>query len=298
MQEQTVSVAADVQNILGEGPLWCPEQQVLWWIDIKSSQLFQLKPGTAQHGDQVKQWDLPERAGSLGLNEEGRLVVAFESGFALYTPETQAIEWLAKIEPDLAHTRMNDGRCDHFGRFLAGSMVEGERPEGQAKGGLYSIDADINILQLEQGVDISNSLCWSPDNSIMYYCDTPKRCIWAYDYDGKQGTVSNRRVFVETEEGCFPDGSVVDSEGYLWNAQWGASKLVRYSPEGKVDRELMLPISQPTCPAFGGEDLRTLYITSASEDLSDEALAKEPKAGALFKVNVEVPGLAEGRFKT
>lgn len=284
-----IEIAAATQNTLGECPLWHQQEQALWWTDIQSCKLYRLNHGQLQH------WTTPERLCSFGFSQrDGELVAAFASGFALYRPETGAVQWLAKTDSDFDHIRLNDGRCDRFGRFFAGGMVEAK---GSQEAKLYKLDCDGSVHSLAEGIQISNSLCWSPDNNTLYFADSPKQTIWAYDYDGNHGSISNQRVFARTTGDCFPDGATVDSEGFIWNAQWGGSQVVRYAPDGSIAKTIKLPVSQPSCVSFGGANLDQLYVTTARENLSAQQLDLQPLAGSLLRINTEVTGLAEGIFK-
>jgi sugar lactone lactonase YvrE len=164
-------------------------------------------------------------------------------------------------------------------------------------GALYRLDPDLSCRRMESGIGISNSLAWSPDDRIFYFADTLRRTIFAYDFDAETGAISNRRVFTDCiDQPGAPDGSTIDAEGYLWNAQWDGWRLVRYAPDGRIDRVVGLPVQKPTSCMFGGPDLATLYVTSAVWDLTGEALAKQPNAGGVFALDVGVRGLPESRF--
>jgi L-arabinonolactonase len=174
-------------------------------------------------------------------------------------------------------------------------MDEG-RPQ-RAVSAVYSLDTAGKVQRLIKEVACANSTCWSPDGTILYFTDMPTRRIDALDYDVATGAASNRRMFVDlAREPGFADGSAVDADGYLWNAQWGGGKLVRYSPQGAVDREIELPVTNPTCLTFGGPDLDILFITSAWFGLDEEARAGQPAAGGLFAMKPGVHGRLENRF--
>ena len=234
-----------VENELGEGVIWDAAGAAVWWTDIEGSILYRYCP----QNQQLDEWTLPERLGSFALvANSDQLICGFASGFAYYSPFTGAIQWLSKIEQNNRGTRLNDGRADRQGRFWAGSMVESGE---QGAGALYCLDHQLQLSRQVSGLSISNGLCWSPDSSVMYHTDTPSRRIHRYDFDAASGAISNQTVLLRTERGCFPDGSTVDAGGYIWSAQWAASRVVRYSPEGEIDFILPLPVSQPTCAASG-----------------------------------------------
>ncbi len=278
-------------NVLGEGIVWDAVRRVAWWTDIQSRALFQLDPASGR----LKDWELPERLACMAnVQDSTKLIAAFESGFAFFEPANGSVEWLAMInrEPGV---RLNDGRADRQGRFWAGSMLEGDGGSA-ARGTLYCLSGDLSLRETLAGLRISNSLCWSPDAQVMYHADTPNGRIDSYAFDTASGTPSGRTTFAHTAPNHGPDGSTVDADGYVWNAQWGGSKVVRYTPTGTVDFELPLPVSQPTCVAFGGRDLDLLFVTSAAEGLSTAAREREPRAGNLFVFQTDVRGLREASF--
>lgn len=291
MTKATFTESLQVSHTLGENILWCSKTGCIWWIDIQEKKLQRYHLQTKK----LNSWNTPERIGSFGFTkDESLFIIAFESGFATYSPNENKVDWLAKPEAHLSGNRLNDGRVDRQGRFWSGAMVETENAEG-ILAGLYRLDRG-NAQQMETNIKISNGLCWSLDSKTMYFADSPKRTLYAYDFDAQSGNISNKRIFAETPEGISPDGSIIDADGYLWNAQWGGSQVVRYTPNGEINFTLKLPVSQPTCLAFGGEDLSTLFITSARKWLSDEALAKEPEAGNVLIYETNFTGVAEGEY--
>lgn len=276
-------------NTLGEGVIWDANQQLLWWIDIQAKILycyeFSLK--------KLEQWSTPERLCSLGLYRSApySLLVAFESGFAIYSPYIGEIEWL--YQPELpAGVRFNDGRCDRQGRFWAGTMGEGSKAL-KKPGMLYCLqEKERAVIRLEM-IGISNSLCWSPDGRILYFADSLEHRIDMFDVEPDTGLLKNRRCFVQLPAHIYPDGSTIDAEGYLWNAQWGASRVVRYAPDGREDRIINLPVTQPSCVALAGPELNILCVTTAREGLTQAQLRKEPLAGSLLMIETDCKGLPE-----
>jgi L-arabinonolactonase len=279
-----------VKNTLGEGIIWDAASACVWWTDIDGSKLYRYQ----SEDKQLDHWTTPERLGSFALVSDSEfLICGFASGFAYFNPHSGELQWLEKIEQNNPGTRLNDGRADRQGRFWAGSMVEsGDR----GAGALYCLDQQLQVASKVSGLTISNGLCWSPDSTVMYHTDTPSRRINAYDFDAATGAIANQRCLVRTEKGCFPDGSSVDAEGYIWNAQWGASQVVRYSPEGEVDFVLPLPVSQPTCVAFGGPRLDRLFVTSATQGFDEQTLSAEPEAGNVLVFQTNISGIADARF--
>jgi L-arabinonolactonase len=280
----------ECKNKLGEVPVWDVAERALYWVDIEGCLLQRYEPGSGA----TCSWRLPERVCALALRQKDGLVLALASGFAFFDPATGALKRLAAPEAHLPHNRMNDGKCDRRGRFWAGTMDD---RLSSPTGALYRLDPDLTCRRMESGIGISNSLAWSPDDSVFYFADTLRRTIFAYDFDAESGAISNRRVFTDcSDQPGAPDGSTIDAEGYLWNAQWDGWRLVRYAPDGRIDRVFDLPVQKPTSCMFGGPDLTTLYVTSAIWDLTGEALAKQPNAGGVFALDVGVRGLPESRF--
>ncbi len=281
-----------VGNALGEGVVWCERQQALYWTDIHARRLWRYLPsdGSTRH------WVMPERLASFALCEaNGWLLLGLASQLAFFHLDSAQLHPIANVEEGLP-TRLNDGACDRQGRFVFGTLHE--PPEGEAQraiGGFYRLDAALRLERLPlDNVAISNSIAFSPSGDTMYYCDSSARRILCCDYGD---TPSRTRTFVDLADiSGEPDGSAVDAQGGLWNAQWGMGRVVRYQPDGRADAVIEIPTRQPTRVAFGGAGLDRLYITSACIGLDAQALANEPLAGALFEAAVPFRGLAEPRF--
>ena len=278
-----------VANVLGEGVLWDGRTQSVWWTDIEQCRLYRY----VWPGGPLKTYVTPERLGSFGfVSGSSRLVAAFETGFALFDPETGALDWLwRKVRPG---QRLNDGRVDCQGRFWAGSLAERREEKGKAE--LYCLDGKGQVTTHARGLTISNGICWSPDSSRFYLADSPAKLIWRYGFDPAAGTISDRQVFA-ADAGGIPDGSAVDAGGCLWNASWDTGCVIRYAPDGRLDRRIALPAGRPTCVAFGGPELNLLFVTSARFELDPEALQRQPEAGHLFVFLLDVAGLPEHRYR-
>ena len=283
-----VEVAVRGADRLGECPLWDERQGMLWWVDSRWPAVKRLDPATGA----VMMLVLPEIVGSIALREAGGMLAATKRGLHFLDPASGALAPVVDPETALPGNRFNDGRCDRAGRFWAGTMSDVNRTP---VGSLYRFDADLRATKLRNAIVVPNSLAFSPDGRTMYFADTWRNTIWCYDYDPDSGAATRERVFVDAGKGR-PDGSCVDAEGCLWNADYGASRLVRYTPAGKVDRTVDLPVTIPTCCCFGGEDLGTLYVTTATQRLTPEALAQQPLAGSLLALRPGVKGLPESRF--
>jgi len=280
----------EVGNQLGEGVQWHIQSQLLWWTDIQNACLFSY----CLSSKNLCKYDMPERVGCFGFIEDSeQLIIAFESGIALFDIKTDGLQWLSRPELSIKGNRFNDGRIDRQGRFLAGTMNERESAP-TAK--LYCYGSHNQCTELLSNITVSNGLCWSPDGNTMYHADSPKREIHQYDFDIKTAQLSNKKLFAITEEG-FPDGSCIDSEGYLWNAQWAGSKVVRYQPNGEIDYILKTDVSQPSCVAIGGPNMDLLFVTSAKQGLNKTQLKQDDKAGHVFVYQLHsIKGLAENQF--
>lgn len=286
------SVVLDCRISLGESCLWDERTQMLHWVNIFEGEIWSWSPFASEEPAVTK---LEERIGAIALREGDGLALALESGFALLDKNQLRLHRLAKIETELEATRLNDGRVDRQGRFVAGGVHEAtpQRPVSR----VYALEANGDVKTLIDSVSCANSICWSPAGDVMYFTDMPTAKIEAFDYDTRTGCVSNRRTFVDLEkEPGLADGSIVDAEGCLWNAQWGGGKLVRYSPEGSVLGEMELPVDNPTCLTFGGPDLDILFITTAWFGLDAQRRELQRHAGSLFAFRPGVRGLRESRF--
>jgi len=284
-----VKLIVDARNKLGEVPLWDVREQALYWVDIEGKLLQRYRPGTQA----VDRWHMPERIGSFALREQGGLIAAFASGIAFYDLDTGAIEWIARPDPNPGN-RFNEGKCDRKGRFWAGTMDDSLKERSAA---LFRVDPDLSVHKVLDGIGISNCFVWSLDDQFFYFADTLDRRIYRLAYDHRSGALSDRRLFVDTNaENVAPDGGTIDEEGFLWNAHWDGWRIVRYAPDGRVDRVVALPVQKPTSCMFGGADLATLYVTSAIWDLTPRQLLDQPSAGGLFAVDVGVRGVPEPRF--
>jgi L-arabinonolactonase len=288
-----IEVLVDVKTTLGEGPLWDVDQQRLYWIDSFDGRVFR---ATAD-GRELRAWDVPQKIGSMAIRKDGDgAVVSLQRGFHLLDFKTGDVTLVYDPEPDLPSNRLNDGKVDKRGRFIAGSMDTGEEA---ASGGLYSLSTDLKVTKLESDIICSNGPCWSPDSRFFYFQDTWSGEIWAYDYDLETGAVSNRRTFakVDTSKGGAADGSTVDAEGYLWTALVYDGRLVRHAPDGSVDRIIDMPVKKITSVMFGGPNLDILFVTSMARQPLPRFPGDGVLRGSLFAIHdLGIRGLPESRF--
>lgn len=274
------------RDILGECPLWDEREQALFWVDIRRPALRRLDPATGE----VETRPMPGLVGSIALAGPGRKLVALAEKVSLYDWQADRLETVAEVPARVPGHRFNDGRCDRQGRFWVGTMHNVTRaPEGV----LYRLDRNGQLVAVLDRIGIPNSLAWSPDGRSMYFADSLRHAIFRHDFDPATGGMGEARPFVTTVPPGFPDGSAVDGEGCLWNAEFNAGRVVRYAPDGSVDRVIRVPTARPTSCCFGGPQLRTLFITSTSQALSEAELAADPLAGALFAIDAGVSGIPE-----
>lgn len=283
---------------LGESPFWHPGEGALYWVDIPGRALHRWAPAAGGAASRHRRWDLPSEPGSVAPLPGGRLLVAMRDGLFRFDPGQGTRERLAAPPYDPALERFNDGRADPQGRFWVGTLYEPRQPPRAA---LYRWDG-ARLERVAGGVTVSNGLAFAPDGRTLYWADTTAHRIDALDFDGQDGSLSNRRPFAQfrTREQCEaagrpyggrPDGAAVDAEGFYWVAMYEGGRLLRLAHDGSVLQELPLPLRCPTMPCFGGADLRTLYVTSARAKRPAEELAALPLSGCVLATRVAVPGL-------
>ena len=282
--------ALDVKASLGECPVWSVAEQVLYWVDINAPALNRFDPASGRN----TVMPMPESIGCFAMRRAGGFVVALRSGFWLARADGTLTRKVADAPYDPSHHRFNDGRCDPQGRFVAGYMNERRDANTAA---LMRLDADFAQTGVLDGMTISNGLAFSPDGRTMYHADTPTQVVHAYDYDAASGVPAHPRVFARfTDEGDRPDGGAVDRDGCYWGALYRGGKVLRIAPDGRVLARFAVPAMCPTMCAFGGPDLKTLYVTSARQMREPEELARLPQSGGIFAMAVDVPGLPEPAF--
>lgn len=290
-------------NHLGEGPVWDVDEGCLYWVDgtgrrVGKPSIWRLDPrsGRTQH------WSLDRDVGALALRRTGGMVLALDDGFYFFDPAQGRLELIQLVDAEQPRTRLNDGKCDRRGRFFAGGMDDKEELKIC---GLWRLDPDLTVTQVDGGIICSNGPCWSPDDRTFYFADTFQGEMWAYDYDLASGTPSNRRLFASfAGDSGVADGSTVDEEGCVWNAQLISGDLVRYAPDGGVERRIGMPVRNITSVMFGGDRLDELYVTSmarvkhpAVHDRFAHEVRPQYLAGSLFRVTgLGIRGLPEPRF--
>lgn len=291
-----VDCILDARADIGEGPVWCPRDQVLWWIDIEVGALHRFNPAS---GADVR-WLLPSMLGCVGLHADGGVVCALQDGFFRFDPEMAShLELIAAISPRSVATRFNDGVVSPGGRFLCATMrvrPPFDTPDQQ----LVALGRGGALSQVADGLRVGNGLAFSPDNDVLYLSDSHPNanCIWAFEWDEAEGRASGRRRFLDFDGlPGHPDGAAVDADGCYWTACAYGWRVVRITPAGEVDRIVPVPVEKPTKVAFGGARLDTIYLTSIGRNLSPGSAARQPNAGGLFAFHPGVVGLPAARFR-
>jgi xylono-1,5-lactonase len=276
---------------LGEGPLWSVRESALYWVDILGHRLHRYSIGEGQ-----RTWQFDEEVSAIAERAEvPGLVMTRRHGFAYFNPATEEMVPLTQAEPDMPANRFNDGKCDRVGRFWAGTMDFACK---EPTGALYRLDPDLRCTRMDWDYIVTNGPAWSADYKTMYHNDSVHGRVYAFDFDLERGELSNKRLFMQfSQEEGSPDGMTTDAEGGLWIAHWGASKVTRHAPDGKVTHTIMLPCSQITSCAFGGPTLSTLFITTAADGLSPQQLEREPLAGGLFALDLDIAGVPANQFR-
>ena len=287
---RTITATADQcalkwDAVVGESPLWHVGQRRLYWVDIQRKRVHRFDPATGRN----ETFATPDLVTCLAFRRRGGLVLTLRKNIAYFDPDTGRLDLGQTVEADLPDNRFNDGRVDPQGRFWAGTM--GDQDWDQPVGHLYRLLSDHRVEQVRGHVICSNGTGWSPDGLTMYYTESFRFTVWAYDFDPATGDVSNKRPFATLPKGdVFPDGLCVDAEGGVWSNHVGVGKVVRYDPQGQVEREVLLPVPRAVGSTFGGDDLRTLYVTTARETMTPEQLLAAPLSGSLFAVDAGVRG--------
>lgn len=265
--------------------MWHAQEQALYWVDIVGCRLHRLEYGTQQH----QEWKMPGKIGCVAPRESGGLIAGIDDEICFIDLPSGKVSPQVMIPDQL---RLNDGKCDVQGRFWIGTVAR-DTPQAH----LYRFDPDGRLHTMQDQVFISNGMAWSLDNQNFYYTDSVVQKIYVYHYDSVTGTIDRRRTLIEVDDTCgFPDGMTIDSEGFLWSACWDGGKIIRYTPQGMIDREIKMPVQRPTSCAFGGPNLDILYVTTCSRDENEASALPEP-AGSLYALDVGVKGLETPMFR-
>jgi len=290
-----VELLYESKNILGEGITYCSITNNLYWLDINNkSKLFKLNLSS----NKKEVFELPEIVTATSIKSDNELILASNNGLNLFDFSNKKFQRVLNIEDQLISTRSNDGGSDAFGRFWLGTMQNNFDKDGNDVpikdniGKLYKVDIDKTISIVEEGLAIPNTFVWSPDNSIFYFTDTLSGSIFNYDFNLEQGELTNKKKFASYDRG-LPDGSTIDTDGCLWNCRWGGSCIVRFTPNGKVDNVIEMPVQNITNCIFGGKDMKTLFITTASNIGKNQ----NDLDGNLFAISLNYQGIEDNKSK-
>jgi L-arabinonolactonase len=295
-----IRLLVDCKTNLGEGPLWDVAEQRLYWVDSTAGEIFRCR----EDGSELQRFYLPIFIGSLALRESGGAVLAMADGFNFFDFDTQRITPIYNPFADRPEYRFNDGKVDRKGRFFAGAMgldfdpLDVSKPMAPARNGsLFRLDPDLSVHELETGLICSNGPCWSPDDRTFYFGDSEHKTIWSYSYDIETGRIADRRLFASDQGFARTvDGATVDAEGFLWMAKVLGGQIIRYAPDGSIDRVIDFPLRNPTSVNFGGSNLDILYVTCMGRPMRGIP-PTHPNAGGVFAIHgLGVQGLPEPRF--
>jgi len=285
-----IEIIGNIKNTLGEGPHWSPDHNALFWVDIVQGKLFRFCPWSKE----IKCWEIGTKTAVVVATSDQRLLLACQNFLLLFDPKTGERECLLDFETKMPDNRPNDGKVDPAGRFWFGTTDDLEK---NISGTVYRLDHKGNFTAILHDIGNPNTFVWSPDKSKFYTADSVRQIMWVFDYDNESGDISNRREFFSLAgTDIIPDGSTVDEHGFLWNAQWNGWRIVRYAPDGSIDRIIRMPVACPSSCCFGGGDMNVLYVTSARKDQTEQQLQQQAQAGALFAIDVGVKGLAPVTF--
>ncbi len=292
IKKNEVTCVLQTDAIVGESPVWCSQEQILYWVDIIGHKVHYFNPRTSKNTT----LEIDQPVTGVARRKQGGLIAALRDGFAFIDLEKGNYTPIVDPESHLPDNRFNDAKCDRQGRLWGGTM--GAKAWDKPVGSLYRLDTNFTVHMMETETICSNGMGWSPDGTVMYFTESFRHTVFAYDFDQETGNISNRRPFavLDPELVGFPDGLTVDAQGYVWVAICGASKVVRYNLQGEIDFTLNMPIPRPTSCIFGGADYDILYITSAQETLTPEDLEKYPLSGSLFAFEPGVKGIPETPF--
>jgi len=277
-------------SLLGESPVWDSLHECLYWVDSVACKIHCYDT----RAERFQEWTLPSMVGSVGLSQGRRLVAGLQDGIYEFDLETSELRTLFRFaEPDKL-VRFNDGKVDRQGRFLCGTMGVNADPRGE----LYRVSASGKTEILANGLRITNAICFSPDGGTFYFADSLDRAVRAYSYSPEERGLEAPRIHVDTKPyNSGPDAATVDSEGYIWVALVQVGKIGRYDPDGQLDRIIDAPTDMPSCLAFGGPDMSTLYVTSIKDSGTGRAVSRHPAGGHVFAIEgLGVTGIPETRF--
>lgn len=276
---------------LGEGPIWDEIKQKLWWVDILSCRLNCYDPVTKEN----RSFDVGEQIGAAALRNKGGLILALKSGFAFFDVESESITPIENDFENAENTRFNDGKCDPMGRFWVGTL-DYNLEEGS--GNLFWLNSDLKVDQKLDQLTIPNGMAWNSSADTFYFIDTIARKLYSFRYEKETGEISDQSVIYKFEEDLgYPDGMTIDTHDKLWIALYAGRKVIQINPKnGQIEFEVRLQVPKPTSCTFGGEDFKTLFITTCREHMDESEIEKAPLSGSLFSVDLPFNGCPVDRF--
>ena len=277
---------------LAESPLWVPEEKLLYWVDINGPTLNCLNPNNGTYNF----WPCHTQISCVARSKNGELIAGLRDGIYSFSPKNGKFTKILDPEPNKPENRLNDGKVDRTGRLLVGSMEDGN-PDNPS-GSLYQLSSNNELSVLLDQIRIPNSIAWSPEGDVMYFSDTRAEIIWSFNYNSETGEISDRNTFVDFSKlQGRPDGATTDTEGYLWCAEYGGGKIIRFDPKGRIVSAITVPATNVTSCTFGGPNFSTIYITTASQRLTPEQRLSQPLAGSVFSCDLDITGIPEPIFK-
>lgn len=279
------------ETTLGEAPVWCATEKVIYWVDIDGKTILRIDPRSGERQVFPQNYEY----GCIVKRADGGFIAGTNAGLVYLDADLKVPEVFAVPEPELPNNRFNDGKCDRRGRFWVGST---DVNETDPSGALYHVNGSGDVTRMLSDLTVANGLGWSPDDKTMYFTDSGHGQIYAFDFDVDTGGLDNRRTFarVNPADGV-PDGLCVDAEGFVWSAHWGGGRLTRYDPDGRIERVISMPTPQVTSVAFGGDNLDQMFVTTARLGLTAAQLQESPLSGGLFMVDAGVAGLPEVPYR-
>lgn len=278
-----INLIENSESILAEGPVYNEKEDSLYWTDIKDKKIYQYNLKTKI----IKNYQFDKKIGTFAFTLNDKIIAGCEDGLYFLNLEKGSMKFILNPKNEIIGNRFNDGKCDAKGRFFVGSMDDEELKQS---GHLYSYDGNM-IKNLESNLRISNGLGWNKSNTKFYLTDSPKRVIYIYDYDINKGTISNKKIFAKIkEEDGYPDGLTLDNEDNIYSCHWAGFKITKYNPKGEILESIKLPVPNISSCCFGGLDYKTLFITTAKKDLTQNELNRYPLSGHIFQINMNISG--------
>ena len=282
-----------INNENGETPIWVEEDNQLYWVDAAKGYIFKYADNDLGY---IKYEPKYQARALVRRGDKGWVIVTNSNGIAFWDEQSNQCELIVDPYENDDDMGFNDATADRQGRLLVNSFRYSQLDA--ADGSIYSLEPDLSFRKIDTGLKLPNGMGFSPDGKKLYVAEMFNGVLLAYDYDTRTGDISNRQIFAEipSEKG-FPDGLIVDAEGYVWTGHWGGWQVTRFSPNGDIDQEIKIPVEIASCMGFGGKDLNELFITTAWKSLSEEQRKEQPEAGDLFKIKLDIKGIPEAKFK-